>query len=217
MNRLNNGIDTIKMVQKTLSDRPGVYRMLSTKGDVLYVGKARNLSKRLINYTRPEKLPMRLKRMISETASMEIIETHTELEALLLEFNLIKEFNPRYNILLKDDKAFPHILMDRNHDFPRLVKHRGKQTTKGDYYGPFANAGAVNKSIDTIQKIFQIRNCTDSYFANRNRPCLQYHIKRCTAPCVNKVSKDEYAGQIQDATDFLKGNSQKLQKQLIKT
>ena len=213
MNRLNNGIDTIKMVQKTLSDRPGVYRMLSTKGDVLYVGKARNLSKRVINYTRPEKLPMRLKRMISETASMEIIETHTELEALLLEFNLIKEFNPRYNILLKDDKAFPHILMDRSHNFPRLVKHRGKQTTKGDYYGPFANAGAVNKSIDTIQKIFQIRNCSDSYFANRNRPCLQYHIKRCTAPCVNKVSKDEYACQIQDATDFLKGNSQKLQKQ----
>ncbi len=212
MKPLETGINTIKSVQKTLSDKPGVYRMLSEKGDVLYVGKAKNLVRRVASYTRPDKLPMRLKRMISETRSMEIIETHTELEALLLEFNLIKELRPAYNILLKDDKAYPHILMTGNHDYPRLVKHRGKQTVKGQYYGPFASAGAVGRTLNTIQKIFQIRNCTDNYFETRKRPCLQYHIKRCTAPCVGHVSRDEYAQQIKDATDFLNGNSQKLQK-----
>jgi len=210
MKPLEAGIKTIKSVQKTLSDKPGVYRMLSEKGDVLYVGKAKNLTRRVASYTRPDKLPMRLKRMISETRSMEIIETHTELEALLLEFNLIKDLKPAYNILLKDDKAFPHILMTRDHDYPRLIKHRGKHTLKGDYYGPFASVGAVGRTINIIQKVFQIRNCTDGYFETRKRPCLQYHIKRCTAPCVGHVTKDEYNQQIQDASDFLNGNSQKL-------
>lgn len=212
MKPLEAGIKTIKSVQKTLSDKPGVYRMLSEKGDVLYVGKAKNLIRRVASYTRPDKLPMRLKRMISETRSMEIIETHTELEALLLEFNLIKDLKPAYNILLKDDKAFPHILMTRDHDYPRLIKHRGKHTIKGDYYGPFASVGAVGRTINIIQKIFQIRNCTDAYFETRKRPCLQYHIKRCTAPCVGRVTLDEYNQQIKDASDFLNGNSQKLQK-----
>lgn len=210
---LQNGINTIKSVQKTLSNRPGVYRLLSEKGDVLYVGKAKNLTRRVASYTRPDKLPMRLKRMISETRSMEIIETHTELEALLLEFNLIKELKPAYNILLKDDKAFPHIMITRDHDYPRLVKHRGKQLIKGDYFGPFASVGAVGRTMNIIQKVFQIRNCTDSYFETTKKPCLQYHIKRCSAPCVGYVSKDEYAQQVKDVSNFLNGNSQTLQKQ----
>jgi len=208
---LQNGIETIKSVQRTLSDKPGVYRMLSAKNKVLYVGKAKNLKRRVASYTRPDKLPMRLKRMIAETVAMEIVETHTELEALLLEFNLIKELRPTYNILLKDDKAFPHIVVTQDHDYPRLVKHRGKQTMKGDYYGPFASAGAVGRTLNTIQKVFQIRNCTDSYFEAAKKPCLQYHIKRCTAPCVGYVTQDDYARQVQEATDFLNGNSRALQ------
>ena len=213
---LKRGITAIKNVQTTLSERPGVYRMLSNNQKVLYVGKAKNLQRRVANYTRPDKLPMRLKRMIAETYSMEIIETHTELEALLLEFNMIKDIKPPYNILLKDDKAFPHILITRDHDFPRVMKHRGKQSIKGDYFGPFANAGAVERTLNTIQKIFQIRNCTDSYFENRKRPCLQYHIKRCSAPCVNHTSKEDYNKQIKEAHDFLNGKSQFLQKDFAK-
>jgi len=186
--------------------------MLSEDKNVLYVGKAKNLKRRVANYTKPEKLPMRLRRMISETRSMEIIETHTELEALLLEFNLIKDLKPAYNILLKDDKAFPHILMTQDHDYPQLIKHRGKQNTKGHYFGPFANAGAVSRTLNTLQKIFQIRNCSDSFFSARKRPCLQYHIKRCTAPCVGFISKAEYNDQVQAAVDFLNGKSSHLQK-----
>lgn len=213
MKPLETGIKTIKSVQKTLSDKPGVYRMLSEKNDVLYVGKAKNLMRRVANYTRPDKLPMRLKRMISETRNMEIIETHTELEALLLEFNMIKELNPKYNILLKDDKSFPHILIPHDHDYPRIIKHRGKHSVKGEYFGPFASAGAVGRTLNTIQKVFQIRNCTDNYFETTKKPCLQYHIKRCSAPCVGYVTKKEYEQQVEDASDFLNGNSQKLQKQ----
>lgn len=213
MSYIETGIESIKSVQITLSDRPGVYRMLGEDQSILYVGKAKNLKKRVENYTRPDRLPMRLKRMISETRNMEIIETHTELEALLLEFNMIKELNPKYNIIYKDDKAFPHILIPDDHDFPRVMKHRGAKKVKGDYYGPFASAGTVNRSLDSIHKIFQIRNCSDSYFAARKRPCLQYHIKRCTAPCVDKVSKADYAAQIDQARDFLSGKSRDLQNQ----
>lgn len=208
---LQTGINAIKTVQKNLPNRPGVYRMLSVDGAILYVGKAKNLKKRVANYTLPERLPMRLKRMISETRSMEIIETHTELEALLLEFNLIKDLDPKYNILYKDDKAYPYILIPTDHDFPRVIKHRGAKNIKGDYYGPFASAGPVNHSIDILHKIFQIRNCTDSNFASRKRPCLQYHIKRCTAPCVGMVSQQEYAQQLDDARAFLSGESRGLQ------
>lgn len=213
MSQIKTGIETIKAVQITLSDRPGVYRMLGADQSILYVGKAKSLKKRVENYTRPERLPMRLKRMISETRSMEIIETHTELEALLLEFNLIKELNPKYNIIYKDDKAFPYILIPSDHHFPRVMKHRGAKKIKGDYYGPFAGAGTVNRSLDSMHKIFQIRNCSDSYFSARKRPCLQYHIKRCTAPCVDKVTKEDYATQIDQARDFLSGKSRDIQNQ----
>jgi excinuclease ABC subunit C len=209
-NPLETGVKTIQSVHRTLSSSPGVYRMMDDNGKVLYVGKAKNLKNRVVSYTRPKDLPMRLKRMIAETRKMEIIETHTELEALLLEFNLIKELNPVYNILLKDDKAYPYILMTRDHEFPRMVKHRGSRTTKGDYYGPFANIGAVGRTLNTIQKIFQLRNCTDAYFAARKRPCLQYHIKRCTAPCVGMVTKDEYNEQVKNAQSFLNGKSKTL-------
>lgn len=212
MKPLETGIQVIKSYQVTLTDRPGVYRMLDAHGKVLYVGKAKNLVRRVANYTRPDKLPMRLKRMIAETRSMEFIETHTELEALLLEFNLIKELKPVYNIMLKDDKAYPHILVT-DHDFPRLVKHRGKRDIKGDYYGPFASAGAVGRTMETITKVFQMRNCTDGYFATRKRPCLQYHIKRCSAPCVGFVTAGEYADQVKNASDFLNGKSQELQRE----
>ena len=212
MKPLETGIEIIKKTQKTLTDRPGVYRMLGEDGTILYVGKAKSLKKRVASYTRPDRLPMRLKRMIAETRSMEIIETHTELEALLLEFNLIKELDPVYNILLKDDKAYPYILVTKDHDYPRLVKHRGKQTIKGDYYGPFASAGAVGRTMNIITKVFQLRNCTDSYFENRTRPCLQYHIKRCSAPCVGHVSKEEYDKQVSDTHAFLSGKSSDIQK-----
>ena len=214
MKPLELGIKTIKSYQKTLSDAPGVYRMLDESGKVLYVGKANNLSKRVASYTRPDKLPMRLKRMISETRKMEFVETHTELEALLLEFNLIKELAPVYNVMMTDDKAYPYIFVNTGHDFPRAVKYRGAKKLKGDYYGPFASAGAVNKTLITIQKVFQIRNCTDNYFANRKRPCLQYHIKQCTAPCVGHVTKDMYAVQVKDAKDFLEGKGTDIQGEL---
>lgn len=207
----HQGLETIKTVQRTLTDRPGVYRMIGQNGDVLYVGKARNLKKRVASYTRPDNLPMRLKRMIAETRSMEIIETHTELEALLLEFNLIKELDPAYNILLKDDKAFPYILITGNHPYPRMVKHRGEKTVKGTYFGPFATIGAVGKTLNVMQKVFQLRNCTDTFFENRKRPCLQYHIKRCSAPCVGYVTQNEYDKQVTDAVDFLDGKTRDIQ------
>lgn len=213
---LSAGVETIKSVQRTLPGKPGVYRMLDCDGKVLYVGKAKSLKNRVHSYTRPDILPMRLRRMIAQTRAMEIIETHTELEALLLEFNLIKELNPVYNILLKDDKAFPYILITRDHDFPRLAKHRGAQEIKGDYYGPFANLGAVGRTLNTLQKIFRIRNCTDSFFAARKRPCLQYHIKRCTAPCVGLVTAADYAAQISDANAFLEGKNKTLQEKFAK-
>ena len=214
MKPLKSGIDIIKSYQKTLADRPGVYRMLDDNGKVLYVGKARSLVKRVASYTRPEKLPMRLKRMISETKRMEFVETHTELEALLLEFNLIKELAPVYNVMMTDDKAYPYIFLDTTHDFPRAVKYRGAKKMKGEYYGPFASAGAVNKTLITLQKVFQIRNCSDSYFTNRKRPCLQYHIKQCTAPCVGLVDKSDYAAQVRQARDFLEGKGTDIQGEL---
>jgi excinuclease ABC subunit C len=206
------GVDTIQKVCKNLSSKPGVYRMLDDKGKVLYVGKAKNLKNRVINYTRPADLPMRLKRMISETRKMEIIETHTEVEALLLEFNLIKELNPLYNILLKDGKSYPYILITKDHDYPRLTKHRDEKSIEGDYFGPFATVGAVNKTVTILQKVFQIRNCLDSYFAARKRPCLQYHIKRCSAPCVGLIKQSDYKAQVSDAIAFLKGKNSEIQK-----
>lgn len=211
VNQLDRGAELIRTYAKTLPEKPGVYRMMDAKGDVLYVGKARALKKRVVTYSRTDKLPNRLKRMVSETTTMEFILTNSEVEALLLESNLIKKLKPRFNILLRDDKSFPYILLTAGHDFPQVKKHRGARNDGGEYFGPFANTWAVNNTIDMLQRIFKLRNCTDGYFAARKRPCLQYHIKRCTAPCVGRISKDEYASQVKQAQEFLNGNSRALQ------
>lgn len=213
---LTNGADIIRDYCKRLPATPGVYRMLNEEGEILYVGKARALKKRVLNYTQVQKLPTRLQRMVSLTRSMEFVHTRTEAEALLLESNLIKKFRPPYNVVFRDDKSYPYIYLDSDHDYPKAVKYRGQKGKHGKYYGPFASAGAVNKTLTAIQKAFLIRNCTDYNFANRSRPCLQYHIQRCSAPCVNYVSKEEYAVQVQDVTDFLTGKSQEIKKRFHK-
>ena len=195
---------------------PGVYRMISDSGEVLYVGKAKALKKRVVSYTHIDKLPIRLQRMVSQTATMEFVRTHTEVEALLLESNLIKKLKPRYNILLRDDKSFPYILITGDHEYAQVKKHRGARKPKGEYFGPFASAGAVNHTIQVLQRAFKLRNCSDSYFANRSRPCLQYHIKRCTAPCVGKVSKEAYENQVEQARQFLSGESRAVQEAFAK-
>ena len=212
--RLASGVKAILTMVKTLSSSPGVYRMVSEQDKVLYVGKAKNLKKRVTSYTQVYKLPHRLQRMVAETTRMEVVTTHTETEALLLESNLIKKLQPRYNILLKDDKSFPYILLTADHSFPRIAKHRGTKTIKGDYYGPFASVMAVDEAILSLQRVFQIRNCQDSYFAKRNRPCLQYDIKRCTAPCVSKISIDDYAESVRQAKNFLLGKTDQVQQYL---
>jgi len=214
LSMIEKGVAVIRSHAQKLPDTPGVYRMISDKDDILYVGKAKSLKKRVTSYTNFARLPFRLQRMISQTRKMEFIHTHTEAEALLLESNLIKKLKPRYNILLRDDKSFPYIFVPSDHDYPQVTKHRGVKKRKGDYFGPFASAGDVNRTIGILQRVFLIRNCTDSYFSNRNRPCLQYHIKRCTAPCVGKVSKDEYAEQMREAQDFLEGKSHAVQKRM---
>jgi len=211
VNSLDRGAELIRGYARNLPEKPGVYRMVDAKGEVLYVGKARALKKRVVTYSHVMKLPNRLKRMVSETMSMEFITTNSEVEALLLESNLIKKLKPRFNILLRDDKSFPYIMVTGGHDFPQVKKHRGARGEGGDYFGPFANAGAVNHTIDLLQRIFRLRNCTDSYFAARKRPCLQYHIKRCTAPCVGKISVDAYAENVAQARAFLTGQSRALQ------
>ena len=193
---------------------PGVYRMFNARGDVLYVGKARSLKKRVQTYAHPQRLPIRLQRMVSETVSMEFVTTHTEVEALLLESNLIKQLRPRYNILLRDDKSFPDILIRGDHDFPQIVKHRGARNRPGEYFGPYASAGAVNRTLTALQKAFLLRNCSDNIFSTRTRPCLQYQIKRCSAPCVGKISELDYAASVDQAKSFLTGNSQAVQKDL---
>ena len=210
--RLQRGIERLKNALTTMSGRPGVYQMISEAGETLYVGKAKNLKKRLTSYSIPEKLITRHKRLLSELFQVSVIITETETEALLLESNLIKKYKPSYNILLKDDKSFPYILLTMDHDFPRITTHRGKQSVKGKYFGPFASSQAVQETIVSIQKIFMIRNCQDSYFANRTRPCLQYHIKQCTAPCVSRIVKPDYAQSVKEAVAFLKGDSDKIQR-----
>ncbi|MDC0432695.1 excinuclease ABC subunit UvrC, partial [bacterium] len=211
---IERGIGIIQSQWRSLSSKPGVYRMINSAGEVLYVGKANNLKKRVKTYTAPTKISHRITRMVSETHSMEIVTTHTEVEALLLESNLIKRLKPKYNVLLRDDKSFPYIFISDHESWPMLLKHRGSQSKKGDYFGPFASAGAVNRSINALQRAFMIRNCTDSVFKNRNRPCLQYQIKRCVAPCVNLVSEKEYAELVKEAKEFLSGDSISVQKTL---
>ncbi|WP_425425913.1 excinuclease ABC subunit UvrC [Thalassobaculum salexigens] len=210
---IERGVSVIRNQVRTLPNAPGVYRMLDENGDVLYVGKARSLKKRVVNYTHAAKLEHRIFRMVSETASMEIVRTHTEVEALLLESNMIKRLKPRFNVLLRDDKSFPHILLTGDHPYPQITKHRGARKRKGQYFGPFASAGSVNRTITALQRGFLLRNCTDSMFSNRQRPCLQYQIKRCSAPCVGYVTEAEYARQVEDATRFLTGQSNQIQRE----
>ena len=208
---LGHGVAVIRGYLKTLPNTPGVYRMLGADGAVLYVGKAKSLKKRVANYTVPARQPVRIQRMIAATASMEFVLTHSEVEALLLEGNLIKRLLPRYNVLLRDDKSFPHILITSDHEYPQLTKHRGARTRSGDFFGPFASAGAVNRTVAALQRGFLLRTCTDSMFVSRSRPCLQYQIKRCTAPCVGRVSAAEYAAQVDHARAFLSGRSRDIQ------
>ena len=208
------GIAAIREVVRTLKPKPGVYRMLDARGDVLYVGKARSLKNRVANYCQVGGLPVRLQRMISQTRGLEIITTNSEADALLLEAQLIKRFRPPYNVLLRDDKSFPFILLRGGHDFPRIMKHRGARKAKGDYYGPFASAGSVNTTVNALQKLFLLRSCSDSYFARRDRPCLLYQIKRCSAPCVGRIDREGYAELVREAKDFLGGKSGAVQKRI---
>ena len=194
--------------------QPGVYRMLDRKGDGLYVGKARNLKSRVQNYAHPDGLSNRLRRMIAETAAVEVVVTHTEAEALLLECNMIKRLMPRYNVLLRDDKSFPFIHLTAGHDFPQLTKYRGARNKDGSYFGPIASAGAVNPTLVSLQKAFLLRSCSNSVFATRTRPCLLYQIKRCSAPCVGRISGEDYASLIDEARAFLSGRSDDVQQRL---
>lgn len=199
---------------KSLDSSPGVYRMLDAQARVLYVGKARNLRARVSNYAREAGHSGRIDRMIRDTASMMFLTTRTETEALLLEQNLIKQLKPKYNVLLRDDKSFPNILVAKDHAFPQIKKHRGAKKEKGTYFGPFANAGAVNRTLNQLQKAFLLRNCSDSMFETRTRPCLLYQIKRCSGPCVDYVTPQDYAASVQDAELFLSGRSTKIQEEL---
>ncbi|HAX91719.1 MAG TPA: excinuclease ABC subunit C [Rhodospirillaceae bacterium] len=210
----DRGAGVLRDQLKTMPESAGVYRMLAADGAVLYVGKAKNLKKRVTSYTQRARLPNRLQRMVAQTRSMEIVVTHTETEALLLEANLIQRFMPPFNVLLRDDKSFPYILIARDHLFPSLLKHRGAKGRKGWYFGPFASGGAVTETLILLQRAFMLRNCSDSFFAARKRPCLQYHIKRCTAPCVGKVGEKDYAAQVDEARAFLSGSSQNVQAEL---
>ena len=211
---LNKGTEVIRDTVQTLPAKPGVYRMHDARGDVLYVGKARALKNRVSNYTQVERLPSRLQRMVSQTRSMTIVTTNSEAEALLLEAQLIKRYRPAYNVLLRDDKSFPFILLRSDHDFPRIMKHRGARRAKGDYYGPFASAGSVNTTINALQKLFLLRSCTDGFFSRRDRPCLLYQIKRCAAPCVDRIDKQDYGELVRQAKDFLGGRSSAVQREI---
>ena len=204
----------IQSYLRTLDGSPGVYRMLDAESRVLYVGKARNLRARVSNYARPGQHSPRIARMIDDTASMMFLTTRTETEALLLEQNLIKQLKPKYNVLLRDDKSFPNILVSRTHPFPQIKKHRGAKKERGDYYGPFASAGAVNRTLNQLQKVFLLRNCSDSVFESRTRPCLLYQIKRCSGPCVGLISEADYAASVADAAQFLQGRTTAIQEAL---
>jgi excinuclease ABC subunit C len=211
---LETGVAAIRNVLKTLPHKPGVYRMHDARGDVLYVGKARALKNRVNNYVQIDRLPNRLRRMVALTRSMTIVTTNSEAEALLLEAQLIKRYRPAYNVLLRDDKSFPFILLRADHKFPRIQKHRGARRHKGQYYGPFASAGSVNQTLNALEKLFLLRSCSDSFFNNRDRPCLLYQIKRCSAPCVGRIEDGAYADLVADAKAFLDGKSSGVQAKL---
>jgi excinuclease ABC subunit C len=208
------GVSVIEAALLTMPANPGVYRMLDAKGDALYVGKARSLKRRVTAYTQPMRLDERLRRMVNETVAMEVITTHTEAEALLLEANLIKRLKPRFNIVLRDDKSYPWLMLTEDHAFPQIAKHRGAQVRKGSYYGPFASAWAVNQTVNAMQRVFLLRSCADTVFANRSRPCLLHQIKRCSAPCVGRIDAAEYGKLVAQAKAFLAGKSATVQKEL---
>src|SRR5437667_9803029 len=210
------GPEIIRDFVTRLPGKPGVYRMYDAKGDAIYVGKARNLKARVTNYTRTGGHTNRIAAMIAQTCNMEFVTTASEAEALLLEANLIKKLKPRYNVTLRDDKSFPYILIARDHEVAQLAKHRGARNRKGNYYGPFASAGAVNRSINTLQRAFLLRTCTDSYFENRTRPCLLYQIKRCSAPCVGYIETPAYDELVREAENFLSGKSQAVKAELAR-
>ena len=210
------GADTIRAALTTLPPTPGVYRMLDADGDALYVGKARNLKRRVAQYLQFGRMPNRLQRMVAETRQLEIITTHTEVEALLLEGNLIKRLMPRYNVLLRDDKSFPYIAILDDHEFPQLAKHRGARDRKGSYFGPFASVGAVNQTLTALQRAFLLRSCPDTVFKGRTRPCLLYQIKRCSAPCVGRISAEDYGKLVGEAKEFLSGRSHEIQTELAR-
>ena len=214
MGRLAHGVSVIKGKVRTLPNSPGCYRMISADGEVLYVGKAKDLKKRVTSYTLPNRQANRIQRMIAETATMEFVTTHTEVEALLLEANLIKRYRPRFNVLLRDDKSFPYILITADHPAPQITKHRGARNRPGQYFGPFASAGAVNRTIVALQRAFLLRPCSDSIFASRTRPCLQYQIKRCSAPCVSRISETDYAALVEETRDFMTGKSDNVKQRL---
>ncbi|MGB7241509.1 MAG: excinuclease ABC subunit UvrC [Sulfitobacter sp.] len=208
------GHDVIQRYLKSLDSSPGVYRMLDSESRVLYVGKARNLRARVSNYARPSGHSGRIARMIANTASMMFLTTRTETEALLLEQNLIKQLKPKFNVLLRDDKSFPNILVTAEHDYPQIKKHRGAKKEKGSYYGPFASAGAVNRTLNQLQRVFLLRDCSNAMFESRTRPCLQFQIKRCSAPCVGKINPDDYRQTVRDAEKFLTGKTTDIQARL---
>ena len=216
MGNIQQGLANLKHFIKIAPEAPGVYRMLDENDVVLYVGKAKNIKKRIVAYSHFDKLPIRLQRMVSQIKRMEFIIVENEAKALLMENELIKEFEPKYNILLKDDKTFPHLVIDVTSKFPSLRKYRGKRQDKNKYFGPFANATAVNSVLDIVQKAFLLRSCRDGVFNNRQRPCLMYQIKRCSAPCVGKISEEDYKILVKEAIEFLEGKNTKLQEELSK-
>lgn len=211
---IRQGLEILKKHIKVAPEKPGVYRMIGADEKVLYVGKAKNIKKRIVAYSHIDKLPYRLQRMVSEIRRMEFIIVENEAKALLMENELIKRLEPRYNILLKDDKTFPHLVIDVESEFPSLRKYRGKRNDKSKYFGPFASVLAVNNVLDTVQKAFLLRSCRDNVFKNRERPCLMYQIKRCSAPCVGRISKEDYHKLVQEAVDFLDGKNTKIQAEL---
>jgi excinuclease ABC subunit C len=209
-----SGPEVIQTFVKRLPNQPGVYRMMNAVGDVLYVGKARSLKKRVVQYAQGRFHTHRIGRMVRETATMEFVVTRTETEALLLEANLIKRLRPRFNVLMRDDKSFPYILLTTDHPSPGIFKHRGARSRKGDYFGPFASAQAVGRTINSLQRAFLLRTCTDSVFESRTRPCLLYQIKRCSGPCTGEIGAEDYAALVDEARDFLSGRSQKVKSEL---
>ena len=210
------GVRVIEAALATLPFSPGVYRMLDAKGDALYVGKARALRKRVVAYTQVARLPERLRRMVHETRSLEVITTASEAEALLLEANLIKKLRPRYNIVLRDDKSYPWLVLTEDHAYPQITKHRGERRKGASYWGPFASAWAVNQTLTALQRVFLLRSCRDTVFESRDRPCLLYQIRRCSAPCVDRISKEDYGELVRDAKQFLSGETPSIQKTLAR-